>query len=87
MQNSLAALRYSQALNNALSQQYGLQDAQLLATNNLYTAVQVQSQLLSIKQILSYMLLSAILVMVVTRFMPFHKTWVVKIVKTGEDMA
>ncbi|MCC8171613.1 MAG: MFS transporter [Parabacteroides sp.] len=87
VQNPLAMSRYTQALNNALGQHHSLTDAQLLAANSLYTTVQVQSLLLSIKQIIGYMLIAAILVAVVTRFIPFHKTRIVKTVKTGEDMA
>lgn len=87
MQNPIAAARYNSALNTALAGQHSLSDAHLLATNALYNAVQVQSLLLSIKQILGYMVIAAIVVTVVTRFIPFHKTRWVKTVKTGEDMA
>lgn len=31
--------------------------------------------------------MAAIVVAVITRFIPFHKTRIVKTVKTGEDMA
>lgn len=86
-QNPLAATRYTQSLNSALAQGNSLQDAHQLATNTLYSAVQVQSLILSLKILLGYVLLFAILVMIISRFIPFHRTLKVKVVKTGEDMA
>lgn len=86
LQNPLAASRYTQSLNNALAQGNSLQDAQLLATNTLYSALQIQSLMLSLKTLVGYILIFAIVVMIISRFIPFHKTLKVKVVKTGEDM-
>ena len=61
-------------------------DAQLLATNGLYTTLQMQSLLLIIKILVGNTLLVAVVLMIVSRFIPFHKTLKVKAVKAGEDM-
>lgn len=86
MQNPLAAQQYNQALNNALAQGHGMTEATQLATNSLYTVLQTQSLLLGLKTIIGYVLIFAIVIMVISRFTPFHKTLKVAIVKTGEDM-
>lgn len=84
--NPLAASRYTSGLQSALAGGHSLADAQLLATNGLYTTLQVQSLLLSIKILAGSTLLVAVVLMIVSRFIPFHKTLKVKAVKTGEDM-
>lgn len=86
MQNPLAAQQYNQSLNNALAQGHSMTDATQLATNSLYTTLQTQGLLLGLKTIIGYVLIFAIVVMVIARFTPFHKTLKVAIVKTGEDM-
>ena len=86
MQNPLAAQQYNQSLNSALAQGHNMTDATQLASNSLYTILQSQSLLLALKTIIGYVLIFAIVVMVVARFTPFHKTLKVEIVKTGEDM-
>lgn len=86
MLNPTAASRYTSGLQSALSQGHSLADAQLLAINTLYSTLQVQSLLLSIKIIAGGTLLAAIILMLISRFIPFHKTLKVKAVKTGEDM-
>lgn len=86
LQDSLASGAYNQALNNALAGGHSYEEASQLATHSLYTVLQTQSLLLALKIILGYVLLFAIVVMVVSRFLPFHKTLKVAIVKTGEDM-
>lgn len=86
MDYPLAAQQYSQALNNATFQGHSLSDAGLLATNTLFTTLQTQSLLLGLKTIVGYVLILAIVIAVVSCFIPFHKTLKVKIIKTGEDM-
>lgn len=86
LQNPLAAQQYNQVLNSATAQGYGISEASQLATNGLYTTLQTQSLLLGLKTIIGYVLIFAIIVMVASRFIPFHKTVKVKIVRTGEDM-
>lgn len=86
MQDPLAAQTYTDTLNGAIAQGHSIGDAGLLATNNLYMTLQTQSLLLSLKTITGYVLIFTIAVMVISAFIPFHKTLKVAIVKTGEDM-
>lgn len=86
LENPIAASRFSQTFQGALSQGNSVEDATRLATNNLYSLLQVQSLMQSYKTILGYLLIVAIVLMVVSRFTPFHKTLKVKVVKTGDDM-
>ena len=46
----------------------------------------MQGLLLSVKDILGMMMVAALVVAVVSAFIPFHKAVRVKVVKTGEDM-
>lgn len=82
----IASQRYQQALNSALVQGHGYSEASQLATNNLYSVLQTQSLLLSLKTLLGYVLLPALVITVACCFIPFHKTLKVKVVKTGDDM-
>lgn len=86
MDNPLAAARYDQSLQSALSQGHSYEEARQLATNSLYALLQTQSLLWALKLILGYTLIFALAMMIVARFTPFHKTLKVAIVKTGEDM-
>lgn len=86
LDHPLATLQYNQALNNAIAQGHSIDDASLLATNTLYSTLQTQSLLLGLKTIIGYVLILAITLTIISRFIPFHKTLKVKIVKTGEDM-
>lgn len=86
MDNPIAAGQYDQALNNALAQGHPMEEAAQLATNTLYNTLQTQGLLLGLKTLLGYTLLFAIVMAVISRFIPFHKTLKVAIVRTGEDM-
>lgn len=86
MDNPLASQSYNQAFKNALAQGHTYEEASQLATNSLYTLLQTQSLLLALKTILGGVLIFALIVMIISRFIPFHKTVKVAIVKTGEDM-
>ena len=86
MDNPLAAGPYNQALQNALAQGRPLEDATQLATNTLYNTLQVQGLLLGLKTLIGYTLLFTIIMAIISRFIPFHKTLKVAIVRTGEDM-
>jgi len=86
MQNPLAASLYTKSLNSALSVGHSLTEAQQLATQALYNSVQIQALMVSIKQIVGYLLVVSIFVMVIARFTPFHKTLKTAVPKTGEDM-
>lgn len=87
MLNSVSASRYSDALNSALSKGYSMGDAEQIAMNNLYSTLNTQSLLLSIKIIIGYLLIFSIIVMIIARFTSFHGTLKFKIVKSGDDMA
>ena len=86
MDNPLAAGQYNQALGSALAQGHPLEEATQLATTALYNTLQTQGLLLGLKTLLGYTLLFAIAMAVISRFIPFHKTLKVEIVRTGEDM-
>lgn len=86
MQNPIAVQQYNQALKSALAGGHDITEAGQLATNSLYSILQTQSLLLGLKTIIGYTLIVAIVIMVISRFIPFHKTLKVAIVKTGEDM-
>ncbi len=82
----LAAQQYDNALHSALALGHGIDEAGQIATQSLYSTLQTQTMLLELKTIFGYLLIFAIVATVVSRFIPFHKTVKVRIVKTGEDM-
>ena len=82
----VAASRYSQSLNNYLAQGHGYDESVQMATNSLYTTLQQQSLLLSLKEILGYLFVTTLVIAVVSRFIPFHKTIRVRYTKAGDDM-
>lgn len=82
----LAVQQYDNSFQTAIAHGSGINEATQIATNSLYTTLQTQSMLLELKIILGYLLIFAILLTVISRFIPFHKTLKVAIVKTGEDM-
>jgi MFS family permease len=82
----LAATRYSQSLHAALAGGHGYSEAVQLATNSLYNTLQQQSLLLALKDILGYLLVISLVIAIISRFIPFHKTVRVVFAKTGDDM-
>ncbi|MEG1581079.1 MAG: MFS transporter [Bacteroidaceae bacterium] len=86
MDYDLAANQYHQALKTSLAQGTGFHEAEQVATNHLYTVLQTQSLLLGLKTIFGYMLIASLVIAIISRFIPFHKTVKVAVVKTGEDM-
>ena len=82
----LSATRYNQSLNNAITQGHPYNEAVQLATNSLYNTLQQQSLLLALKEILGYLLVISVVIAVVSRFIPFHKTIRVTFKRTGDDM-
>lgn len=86
MADPLAAGRYTSSLSSNLAQGHGINEAVQLATNSLYTTLQQQSTLLALKHILGWLLAVTLVVAVVSRFIPFHKTIRVPVIRTGEDM-
>ena len=57
-----------------------------LATNTLYATLQQQSMLLALKHMLGWLVVATLVIAVVSRFIPFHKTIRVPVIRTGEDM-
>jgi hypothetical protein len=81
-----AATRYSQAFGSALAQGHSYTEAVQIATGTLNTILQQQSTLLALKEILGYLLIFSLVIAIVSRFIPFHKTVRVVFAKTGDDM-
>lgn len=82
----LAASRYGSSLSSGLAGGHGVDEALQLATNTLYATLQQQSTLLALKHILGWLVVATLVVAVVSRFIPFHKTVRVPVIRTGEDM-
>ena len=82
----LAAARYNDTLQQALASGHGMAEAQQLATNTLYNLLQQQSLLLGLKTLLGYLVIATLLLAIVSRFIPFHQTVKVDVVRTGDDM-
>lgn len=73
-------------LNNALSNGKSYEEALVLATKKLYALVSTQASLIAMKELLGWTLMISIIIMIVARFTPFHRTLKVKRVKAGDDM-
>lgn len=86
MLDPLAAERYQTALNGALAQGHGYAEANQMAITQLHQIVQQQSLLLALKEILGWLFVVSLVIAVISRFIPFHKTIRVKYAKTGDDM-
>lgn len=82
----LAASRYAQSLSGGIGQGHGYAEAAQLATTNLYNTLQQQSLLLALKEVLGWLMVVALVIAVVSRFIPFHKTIRVTFKKSGDDM-
>lgn len=82
----LAVDRWQSALNSSLAQGHGIDEATQLATNTLYTVLQQQGTLLALKHILGWLFAITLIIAIVSRFIPFHKTVRVPVIHTGEDM-
>lgn len=82
----LAASRYSESLGSALASGHAFERASQLATNSLYGTLQQQALLLSLKDILGVLFVVTLVIAVVSRFIPFHKTLRVTFARTGDDM-
>lgn len=82
----LATGNYQSSLQSALSQGHGMSEAEQMATTTLYNTLYQQSLLLSLKQMLGILLIATLVIAIVSRFIPFHKTIRVKVLKTGKDM-
>lgn len=82
----LAASRWQSAFSSALAQGHGADEAVQMATNTLNTILQQQGTLLALKHILGWLFAVTLAITIISRFIPFHKTVRVPVVRTGEDM-
>ena len=82
----LAASQFNQSLTQHLAQGHEYTEATQMATQTLYATLQQQSLLLSLKHILGYLVVISLVIAIVSRFIPFHKTIRVKYTKAGDDM-
>ena len=78
--------RFSQSFNSGLLQGHGYEEAVQVATSSLYTTLQQQSLLLALKEVLGWLFVITLVIAIVSRFIPFHKTIRVTFAKTGDDM-
>lgn len=86
LSDPIAASQYAGSLQSAIAQGHSYIEAEQIATNAIYTTLQQQSLLLSMKTVIGYMLITALVLAIVSAFIPFHKTVKVKIIRTGDDM-
>lgn len=86
MADPLAASKFSQSLTSGLAQGHEYSEATQLATTSLYTTLQQQSLLLALKEILGWLFIITLIIAIISRFIPFHKTIRVTFAKTGDDM-
>lgn len=70
----LAASQFNQSLTQHLAQGHEYTEATQMATQTLYATLQQQSLLLSLKHILGYLFVISLVIAIVSRFIPFHKT-------------
>lgn len=84
--NQMAIMRWQSTLSSSLAQGHGMNEATQLATNTLYTILQQQGTLLALKHILGWLFITTLVIAIVSRFIPFHKTIRVPVIHTGEDM-
>ncbi len=82
----LAAAHWQSSLSSSLAQGHGMDEATQLATNTLYNVLQQQSTLLALKHILGWLFLVTLVIAIVSRFIPFHKTVRVPVIRMGDDM-
>ena len=85
MQNDLAVSRFGSSARNVLAQGWSAEDAQRIATNSIYSTVQTQAALVSIKTILGWMLILGIIVLIGI-LLYFFQFKPVKLMKVGSDM-
>lgn len=81
-----AAARYDQALNSYLAQGHGYSEAAQMAVTSLNSILQQQALLLALKEILGWLFVVSLVIAVISRFIPFHKTIRLRYAKAGDDM-
>ncbi len=84
-QNPLAVSKFNTSLKNALAQGWSMEDAHQIATNSVYTTIQSEATLVSIKSILGWMLIFGLVLLVII-MLYFFQFKPVKLMKVGNDM-
>lgn len=82
----LATEKYNNAIANYLAQSHGQAESVQMAVNSLHNTLQQQSLLLALKEILGYLFAITLIIAIVSRFIPFHKTIRIRFARTGDDM-
>ena len=82
----VAATSYGGALAQAAAGGHGYAEAAQLAATTVGSALQQQALLVAIRTQLGWLLAAALVLAVVSCFIPFHRTVRVKVVRTGSDM-
>lgn len=84
-QNPLALSQFKNSVKSSLAQGWSIEQAQQIATHALYTKVQIQATMVSIKTILGWMLIIG-LVLLVFIILYFFQFKPVRLMKVGSDM-
>ncbi|MGL5637451.1 MAG: MFS transporter, partial [Bacteroidales bacterium] len=77
---------FQRNFNNAINNGNSYDEALIVATKKLYALVAPQASLVAMKELLGWILIISIIIMIIARFMPFHRTVKVKQVQAGDDM-
>ena len=77
---------FNNYLSNALNRGNSYDDAAITATKKMYSIIAPQASLIAMKELFGWTLIVSIIIMILARFIPFHRTLKVKQVKAGDDM-
>lgn len=84
-QNPLAVSKFNSSVKTAMAQGWSVEDARQIATNAVYSTVQLQATLVSIKTILGWMLILGLVLLVII-LLYFFQFKPVKLMNVGMDM-
>lgn len=84
--NPIANSLYTQSYNSSILKGLSIEDARHMATNVLYSKVQIQALTISIKEILGYMLIMGIIILIIV-LLYFFKYKPVTLVAVGRDLS
>lgn len=82
----LSAAKYASSVSGSMAQGHGADEAIRMATGSMNTLLQQQGTLLALKHIMGCLFATVLVLTIVSRFIPFHKTVRVPVIRTGEDM-
>lgn len=84
-QNPVAMSSFQSSLKSALAQGWGSEDAGRIATNTVFSTVQLQANLASVKTTLGWMLIAGIILLFLI-LLYFSRQKAVRLIKAGNDM-